>query len=139
MNADTKKTSPTSRVGRESAPGGLPLLTVELVADLKTAEAQAVHDAVLAQADGLEGREFFYLLDTRKVTRADAEALGALQKLETALAERGLLRVAHLVKDAALVEKAQAEYQALGHTDLIGNFLQREDAMQFLASGGSQA
>jgi hypothetical protein len=122
------------RISQEG--GGPPIVVIDLGAALALGEVEALASQVAERVDGLAGVPFGLLIDTRAVKGAEQGATERLARLETDLAARGLLRIAHVVPPQALARmkpKLDAEYAALGHPDLIGTFDDPQAAAKFLS------
>lgn len=134
---DSVKQAHQIRLTQDGA--GPPILEICLSSRLVLAEVEALAGDVLARVEAIAGVPFSLLIDTRAVTGADPSAPERLAQLEAALAGRGLLKVAHVVRAPALPllkPKLAAQYAALGHPDLIGTFDDPVDASRFLAAAG---
>ncbi len=113
---------------------GMAYLNVHVEGPLDAASGKQVADAVAKSVEKLAGRPFGLLFDLRQVTACDAAGAEAMQRIELTAAGRGLETVAHLVKQQALAQQAQAAVKEVKGEKLIGTFDDEAKAKRF-ASG----
>lgn len=113
---------------------GLAFLNIQLEGPLDAAAAKQVAVQVAERVAALGGRPFGLLFDVRNVTTCDEGGASAMQGIEMAAADKGLEKVAHLVKQPTLAGAANAAVAELGGQKLIGTFDDETSARRF-ASG----
>jgi hypothetical protein len=119
--------------------GRPPVVSIALGEKLLTAEVEALAAEVTAKIEELSGNPFTLLIDTRAVKGAEQPATVRMQQLESELAGRGLLKIAHVVRFKEMGAQLQKAYEEMGAPDLIGTFLETDEALAFLSRARVEA
>ncbi len=115
--------------------GGTPILQVRCGSRLETADVHRLGAELKLCVQGFSGRAFSLLLDTRKLRETSREALALLKRLQKWALNRGMVRLAHVVRFPAMAGKLQESYRHRGLTSIIDAFTEMTRAEQFLDTG----
>ena len=116
--------------------GGVPILQVRCGVRLETGDVERLGAELKLCVQGFSGRAFSLLLDTRKVRETTREALQLLKRLQKWALNRGMIRLAHVVRFPAMAGKLQESYRDRGLTRMVDAFTEIHPAHRFLDEGG---
>jgi len=105
---------------------------------LETSDVQRLGAELKLCVQGFSGRAFSLLVDTRKVRETTREALQLLKRLQKWALNRGMIRLAHVVRFPAMAGKLQASYRDRGLTTTVDAFTEISPAHRFLDDGGPE-